>query len=358
MKTAAKWAAGVVAGATAVGAAMVAAAKDTAQTADAIDKASQRMKMSAEGYQELAYAAEMSGVSMSTLESAAKKLEGTDINMDEALAQIYALETAEERAAKAAELFGDKVAYDMTPMLNASGKEMAAMGKEARDLGLVMGEETVKNGAAMNDMFSKVEQSLGALKNGLLTEFMPYIMEILDWVIKAMPKISETLKKVMDKLEPIVKPILDGIVKIVEAVFALLDGDFATFSDAIIGALGSLGEGLWNAGKAAFNMLWDAVKAVWEGISTWVEEKIDWLVDKLTFWRQGQAEMGAPTYVPASTYTGTSGGGRTFSGERSTTPSSTPVAVTLNIDGQAFAQATFASYQNEATRRGPSLVTE
>ena len=26
---------------------------------------------------------------------------------------------------------------------------------------------------------------------------------------------------------------LDGIVKIVEAVFALLDGDFATFSDAI-----------------------------------------------------------------------------------------------------------------------------
>lgn len=343
---------------------MVAAAKDTAQTADAIDKASQRMKMDAESYQELAYAAEMSGVSMSTLESAAKKLEGTDINMDEALAQIYALETAEERAAKAAELFGDKVAYEMTPMLNASGKEMAAMGKEARDLGLVMGEETVKNGAAMNDMFSKVEQSLGALKNGLLTEFMPYIMEILDWVIKAMPKISETLKKVMDKLEPIVKPILDGIVSIVEAVFALLDGDFDAFGEAILKALKGLGLGLWNAGKAAFEALWSGAKAIWDSISSWVEEKIAWLVDKIAFWKKGTAEMGGDPYADrsavsssmTSTY-GEGGGGRSFTPGAGSS-SSTPVAVTLNIDGQAFAQATFASYQNEAIRRGPSLVTE
>ena len=185
--TAAKWATGVVAGATAVGGAMVSAAKSTAEDMDAIDKASQRMKMGAESYQELAYAAELSGVQMTTLEAAAKKLEGTDLNMDQALEEIYSLETAEERAAKAADLFGESVAYKMTPLLNASAEDMAAMKQEAHDLGIVMSEETVKNGAEMGDMFAKVEKSLGTLKTQLVSEFMPYVMKILDWFFLHLP---------------------------------------------------------------------------------------------------------------------------------------------------------------------------
>ena len=161
---AAKWAVGVGAAAVAVGGAMVGVVKDTSEAMDEIDKASQRMKMDVESYQELAYAANLSGVEMSTLEKAAKKLEGTDLSMDEALEQIWALGTAEERSAKAAELFGDSVAYEMTPMLNASAEEMAAMSQEARDLGLVMSEDAVKSGAAMGDMISKVEGSIEALK--------------------------------------------------------------------------------------------------------------------------------------------------------------------------------------------------
>ena len=103
---------------------MIAAAKDTAAAMDTVDKGAQRMKISTDAYQELAHAADLSGVSMSTLEKAAKKLEGTDINFDEAIEQIYALEDAEDRAALAAELFGDSVAYQMTPMLNASAEDM------------------------------------------------------------------------------------------------------------------------------------------------------------------------------------------------------------------------------------------
>ncbi|MBR0523103.1 MAG: hypothetical protein IJJ75_07915, partial [Firmicutes bacterium] len=129
IKTAAKWAAGITAGAMAVGGAMVAAAKDTAATADTIDKASQRMGVSAEAYQELAYAAEMSGVSVGALEKAAKKLECTDLNMEEAMAQIMSIEDASERAAAAADLFGESVAYEMTPLLNAGAEGMADMTK-------------------------------------------------------------------------------------------------------------------------------------------------------------------------------------------------------------------------------------
>ena len=308
--TAAKWATGVVAGATAVGGAMVSAAKSTAEDMDAIDKASQRMKMGAESYQELAYAAELSGVQMTTLEAAAKKLEGTDLNMDQALEEIYSLETAEERAAKAADLFGESVAYKMTPLLNASAEDMAAMKQEAHDLGIVMSEETVKNGAEMGDMFAKVEKSLGTLKTQLVSEFMPYVMEILDWLIENLPRIQETVSKLMDALIPIIKPVLNGIMSLIEAFTALIDGDIHGFIDGILDFLKGVGKAFFNIGKAIFQYLWDGIKSVWDRISSWVSSKVSWLADKLSFWKRwtggsddtGEAHAGGLPFVPYDNY--------------------------------------------------------
>ena len=320
IKTAAKWAAGVTAAAVAVGGAMVNAAKETSAAMDTIDKGAQRMKISTDAFQELSYAADLSGVSMSTLEKAAKKLEGTDLNFDEALDQIYSLETAEERAAAAAELFGESVAYQMTPMLNASAEDMAAMRQEAHDLGLVMGEEAVANGAAMNDMFAKVDGAIKSLKNSLVSDFMPYVMEILQWVIDNMPQIQETVKSVMDAVWPIVKSVLDLIMQampplmnaiksfldwimpyltpiinaisgVVEGVIALINGDVESFVDSVTNFLSTLIDSLLGIGEDIFNSLWQGFKNVWENIKTWVSDKVSWMSDKLAFWRSGADEM-------------------------------------------------------------------
>lgn len=320
IKTAAKWAAGVTAAAVAVGGAMIKASKETAAAMDTIDKGAQRMKISTDAFQELSYAADLSGVSMSTLEKAAKKLEGTDLNFDEALDQIYALEDASDRAALAAELFGESVAYQMTPMLNASAEDMAAMRQEAHDLGLVMGEEAVKNGAAMNDMFAKVDGAIKSLKNSLVSDFMPYVMEILQWVIDNMPQIQETVKSVMDAVWPIVKsvldlimqalppllqaiksfldwimpylkPIIDKISGVVEGVIALINGDVEGFVTSVTDLLSTLIGSLLGIGEDIFNSLWDGFKNIWGSITTWVSDKVTWLKDKLAFWRSGQAEM-------------------------------------------------------------------
>ncbi len=320
IKTAAKWAAGVTAAAVAVGGAMIKASKDTAAAMDTVDKGAQRMKISTDAFQELSYAADLSGVSMSTLEKAAKKLEGTDLNFDEALDQIYALEDASDRAALAAELFGESVAYQMTPMLNASAEDMAAMRQEAHDLGLVMGEEAVKNGAAMNDMFAKVDGAISSLKNSLVSDFMPYVMEILQWVIDNMPQIQETVKSVMDAVWPIVKsvldlimqalppllqaikkfldwimpylkPVIDAISGVVEGVIALINGDVEGFVESVTNLLSTLISSLVGIGEDIFNSLWDGFKNIWGSITTWVSDKVTWLKDKLAFWRSGQAEM-------------------------------------------------------------------
>lgn len=391
LKTAAKWAAGITTAAVAVGGAMVSAAKDTAAAMDVVDKGAQRMKISTDAYQELAHAADLSGVSMSTLEKAAKKLEGTDINFDEAIEQIYALEDANDRAALAAELFGESVAYQMTPMLNASAEDMAAMRQEAHDLGLVMGEEAVANGAAMNDMFAKVEGSIGALKNSLVSEFMPYVMEILQWVIDNMPQIQETVKSVMDAVWPLVKtvldlimqalpplldaikrfldwimpyltPIIDAIKGVVEGVIALINGDVEGFVESITNFLSTLIDSLLGIGEDIFNSLWQGFKNVWEDIKSWVSDKVSWMTDKLAFWRSGKNEMNESSvngshasglnYVPYDGYVAELHRGEAVMNAGSMsqlidaingigqkqTESSQPISIQLNLDTITLAQ--------------------
>ena len=222
VKKAGKWAAGITAGAIAVGSAMVAAAKDTASNMDVIDKASIRMGISAERYQELSYAAGLCGVEMSTMEEAAKKLEGTDLNFDDAINQLMAISDESERSAAAADLFGES-AYKLTPLLQAGAGGLAEMTAEANALGLVMGEDTVKAGAAMNDQFSKVEQSANALKTNLMTSLMPYVSQILDWVITNMPKIQATISRVIDAITPIVKPLLDMLMAFLPEFLSLFE---------------------------------------------------------------------------------------------------------------------------------------
>ena len=415
IKTAAKWAAGITAAATAVGGAMVAAAKDTAAEMDAVDKGAQRMKVATDTYQELAYAAELSGVSMSTLEKAAKQLEGTDLDMSSALDQIYSLETAEERAAAAADLFGESVAYQMTPMLNASAEEMSDMRKEAHDLGLVMGEDAVKQGAAMNDAFTKVQKGLDSLKNGLVQEFMPYVMEILDWVTENIPIIQETVSKVMDAIIPIVKPILDavmaflppmlekikafidwilpyitpiidGVVAFVQGIFSLLDGDTEGFIEGVKTLFTNLGGALLGIGEDIMSSLWEGFKNIWAKISGWVGEKVQWVKDKfqgvkdsvLGFFGFGGDKDGSHAaglnYVPYDGYKAELHKGETVLNAQNTqslvsdiagaikdalggnTGPGAPIELTLNIDGRQFAQATYDANRREANRRGKSLV--
>lgn len=232
-KKVAKFGAAVVgAGATAVGS-ITKLASETASTMDVIDKASQRMEISAESYQEFAHAAELSGVEMSTLEAAAKKLDG-DMTFDQAMDEIYALQTAEERAAKAAELFGEGVAYKMTPMINASAEDLAAMKQEAHDLGLVMSEEDVKAGAALNDTLSNLKNSFGAIVTKLGASLMPVVQKFADLLLKYMPKVQELfdrlspiLTNLFDKLMP---PLMDMAEAILPIIFSLLESLLPIFT--------------------------------------------------------------------------------------------------------------------------------
>lgn len=302
VKTAGKWALGLTAAAGAVGGAMIASAKETASNADVIDKASQRMGIGAESYQELAHAAGLCGVEMSTMEKAAKKLEGTDMSFDDAMNEIWALTDAEERSAKAAELFGEAVAYQMSPMLNASAEDMEAMKQEAHDLGLVMSEDAVKAGADMNDAFSKVDAMMGSVKNQIGSALMPIIQKLLEWIMEHMPQIQEAIGNVMEFVKKgidTLMPLIEALAPIVGAVFEgigyawehylkpIFNGIIDFLSGVFTGNWEKAFQGLADIVKGIFGVIVDLVKAPLNGIITLVNGVID-----------GINELEVPDWVP------------------------------------------------------------
>lgn len=212
----------VVGAATAIGGAALGVANSVSQTTDEIDKASIRMGISAESYQELAYAAGQCGVEMSTMEQAAKKLEGTDLNFDEAINQIMSLGTAEERSAMAADLFGEKVAYNLSPLIEQSSESFDGLIQRANDLGLVMSGEAVENGVAFGDMLSDVKQMASSLANSIGTALFPIVNEFMSTIIEFMPQIQGYIGQLAPILADIVSAILPVLFEILEALMPVL----------------------------------------------------------------------------------------------------------------------------------------
>ncbi len=190
------------------GTAMVGMANDASQMADQIDKASTRMGIGTDEFQELQYAAEQCGVQMETLESAAKKLEGTDMNFDEAINQIMSLQTAEERSAMAADLFGEKLAYTLSPMIEQSGEDFNGLRERAHELGLVMSEEAVKTGTEYGDLSSDLQKSFGMLKTNLGSALFPVLNSVIKKLIEFMPKLQE----IGQRIGPIASDFIDKLI--------------------------------------------------------------------------------------------------------------------------------------------------
>ena len=166
---------------------------------------------------------------------------------------------------------------------------------------------------------------------------MPYVREILQWVIDNIPEIRDTISSVMDAIIPIVKPILDAIMQmlppimdaikrlmnwlipfikpiidsissLVKGFTSLINGDIEGFANGIIDFLSGIVGTFFNIGESIFAALWDGLASVWQSIANWVSEKVNWLADKLAFWRNsttdsdGNAHAGGLPYVPYDNY--------------------------------------------------------
>ena len=353
--TAAKWGAGIAAGATAAAGAMLGVANKAAETADEIDKMSQKIGLSKKSYQEWDYAMGQSGVDIGVMQNGVKTLtslmdKAKDGNasakasfeqlgvsiydssgalksqedmMKDAIMSLADMEDSTERAKLATELFG-RAGTELEPLLNSGSAGIQELMDRANELGLVMSDDAVNAGVKFGDTLADVKSSLGMIGTTIGTAVMPMIQTLLDWVIAHMPEILETVSGVIDGIKDgvaalqafweehgdaitakvesvmaIVKKVvqlgMDVLKELINVAMAVLEGDWEAAWDGIVNIVKNIGSALYEAGKTIFSRLWDGIKGVWDSIKDWVDEKVTWLKDKLTFWDNGTAQMNEGT---------------------------------------------------------------
>lgn len=191
--------AAVAGAAVAAGKAFIDSANDVAAWGDQVDKESQKMNMSAAGYQEWSFILEHAGASIEGMKNSMKKLtvaaeEGNDaftalgISQEQLAsmtpeetwnATIAALQNVAdegERTALASELLG-KGAVELAPLFNMTAEETAALKDQVYELGGVMSDDAVKAAAEYQDQLQNMQTSLKGLKNNIMSQFLPDMTE-------------------------------------------------------------------------------------------------------------------------------------------------------------------------------------
>lgn len=267
-------AAAVTAVATAAGAmttALVKGAGDVAAYGDNIDKASQKLGISAEAYQEWDAVLQHSGTSIDSLgigmkTLASKAQSGSDAFTKLGISQkaaasmsreelfsktITALQNVtdeNERSALATELFG-RSAMELGPLLNTSAADTQAMKDRVHELGGVMSNEAVKAAAAYQDSLQDMTTAFDGLKRNLMSEFLPSLTTVMDGLTELFTtggtdKINEGINAFVDKISEVVPKILEKGSEIVLALAKAIVDNLPKLINAAVQAVLTFAQGI------------------------------------------------------------------------------------------------------------------
>lgn len=208
------------AAAAALGAAMIAGLQQTAEAGDEYAKTGRKVGLTAEAFQELEFAANMSGVETSTLTSSLEKLNknvgdlqnGTGsltsylkTNNAELLNQLSSVNSNEEafnllmteinkspdefqRAALAQAAFG-KSGQDLILLASEGADGIAALRNEVRGYGIIS-NETAANSEKYLDAQARIQKALEGVRNEILGGLLPTITKSVEGVVNFISKVD------------------------------------------------------------------------------------------------------------------------------------------------------------------------
>lgn len=251
--TAAKWGAGIAAGAGVAVTALTKVATDSAAAMDVIDKGSAKVGISKQAYQEWGYVLSQNGMDIGKLETGMKslvsamdgaaagtqsqidkftalgvsiydtngKLKSQEQMMNESLYALANMENGTEKARLATELFG-RAGVEMMPMLNQGAESMSELTQRAHDLGLVVSDEAVDAGVKLGDTMDDVKQSVGMLGTNIGTALMPTIQTFADLIIANLPTIHNMVSQFGPVLAGLMTSLMPSLISLGEGVLPLI----------------------------------------------------------------------------------------------------------------------------------------
>lgn len=244
---------GVFAG---VGAAAFKAANDMSTNLDQIDKMSQKLGMSTDAYQKWDYIMKLSGTDINNMgagiktltnkldaaksgtESAVESFQKLGFSMEdlEGMSRedlfanvIYAfqgMEDSADRAALANELLGRSGA-ELAPLFNGTAEETQALIAQFEEMGGVIGEDAVKDGAAFQDSLTTMQMSIKAASSSLFEKLIPAITQLMDRINEFIASGGlDTMISLLETLAPVIGAVVGAFaaMKIITGVVELIQG--------------------------------------------------------------------------------------------------------------------------------------
>lgn len=286
------------AAAVATGKAFIGAANDVAAYGDNIDKASQKMGISAQAYQEWDFILKHNGASIDGMKTAMLKLTKAAESNDEAFkalgisqeelanmsqeetfnATIKALQGVQDEAQRtvlANKLLG-KGATELGPLLNMTAEETEAMRQQVHDLGGIMSDEAVKAAANYKDEMQNMNVALTGVKNNMVGQFLPGISQVMNGLSKVfsgnggieeirgglqnvISNITALAPQFFDIASVLVNSLISGfgpmLPQAVNSVFGFLNSAIVTITGMIPQLTPAITEGLKGVATALFNSL-------------------------------------------------------------------------------------------------------
>lgn len=293
--------AAVTAGVTAISGAVVKGVTDLGAYGDSIGKASQKMGISAEAYQEWDAVLQHSGTSIEAMKPAFKNLsklavdnagafealgiseqEVANMSTEDLFAAtvtgLQGMEEGAERTALATELLG-KAGMDMGALLNTSAEDTQAMKDRVHELGGVLSDEAVKNAAAFQDNLQDLQTAVQGIGRGLVADLLPGVNGILAGFTSliageegASAQISAGFQSLFESLSGIAGQIISMLTALMPEVINTIIAVLPELISLSAQLIGSLVEGIVTSApqlfEAVLGMLSELVAMMSEAMST------------------------------------------------------------------------------------------
>ena len=332
-KTAGKFALGLGTAAAAGATALVGLATDAAGTADEIDKMSQKMGISKEGFQEWRYVMGQNGMDISTLnagmktlvnqmESAADgsakassyfeqlgisiydetgKLKDQETMLNETIYALADVEDATLKSALATDLFG-KAGTEMLPMLNSGSDGMKELTQRSHDLGLIMSDEAVGAGVLLGDTMDDVKQSFGAVVAKIGVEVMPIVQKMLDWILAHMPEIKAVVGEVFQFISQVVSMamvVIEALMPVIEKVFGHVQNLWNIMLKPVLLNIIDFIKNVFSGNfTGAFQNIVNIVGSLWDGLIYIIKIPLNNIIKLINSFIGGLNKLKIPDWVP------------------------------------------------------------
>jgi len=313
------------AGFTAITGAVAGSVYKTAEWGDTVMKTSKQMGIGAESFQELDYWATQNGMSTEDLERMVGRLntrmgealEGSDkykegfedlsvelkdgegnIRATEDVLQdsIQALRDIEDpqlRAAKGAEIFGQRTIRRMMPALEDGSLSIEEATEKIHEMGGVMEDDVAEQGEEFMDMLDNLQRTLGTVGREFGKVFMPILIDLAEKIQPVIQRMSEWIEEnpeltkwitiiagalfglvaVIGTLGMIVGPVIAGF-KAIGAVMAVVMSPILLKIAAIVALIAIIWY-LWNNWETVVEYLkkaWEAWATLFKGIGNAIKD--------------------------------------------------------------------------------------